>query len=75
MRVLSATSNEPDGAPGGGDGNTTNDIVVVDEDTFQVRAERDENRSGRVYTITYEVTDSCGNSSTASATVGVPVTR
>jgi predicted extracellular nuclease len=75
VRVLSATSNEPDDAPGGGDGNTTNDIVVVDEDTFQVRAERDENRSGRVYTITYEVTDSCGNSSTASATVGVPVRR
>ncbi|MET0684557.1 MAG: ExeM/NucH family extracellular endonuclease [Solirubrobacteraceae bacterium] len=75
VRVLSATSNEPDNAPGGGDGDTTNDIVVVDEDTFQVRAERDENRSGRVYTITYEVTDSCGNSSTASATVGVPVRR
>ena len=75
VRVLSATSSEPDNAPGGGDGNTTNDIVVVDEDTFQVRAERDENRSGRVYTITYEVTDSCGNSSTASATVEVPVGR
>jgi predicted extracellular nuclease len=75
VRVLSATSNEPDNAPGGGDGNTANDIVVVDEDTFQVRAERDENRGGRVYTITYEATDSCGNSSTASATVEVPVRR
>ena len=57
VELVSATSNEPDNAPGGGDGNTTNDIVVVDDDTFQVRAERDENGSGRVYTITYEATD------------------
>ena len=75
VTLLSATSSEPGDAPGGGDGNTTDDIVVVDDHTFRVRAERDENGSGRVYTITYEVTDDCGNSTTGSATVTVPVTR
>ena len=75
VTLVSATSNEPDNAPGGADGNTTDDIVAGDDDTFQVRAERDENGSGRVYTVTYEVTDDCGNSATASATVSVPLSR
>ena len=47
------TSNEPDNAPGDADGNTVDDIVVVDDTTFRLRAERNENGSGRVYTITY----------------------
>ena len=75
VSLVSATSNEPDDAPGGRDGNTRNDVVVVDDDSFRLRAERDETRSGRVYTITYRVTDACGNSSTDSATVTVPVRR
>jgi len=73
VSLVSVTSNEPDDAPGGGDGNTTNDVVIVDDDTFRLRAERDETGSGRIYTITYRVTDACGNSSTESATVTVPV--
>ena len=44
VRLVSATSNEPDDAPGDADGNTTNDVVVVDDDTLRLRAERDENR-------------------------------
>ena len=31
-----------------------------------------EGGEGRIYTITYEVTDSCGNSTVTSATVTVP---
>jgi predicted extracellular nuclease len=73
VTFVSATSNEPDNAPGGTDGNTTNDIVRVDFDTFQLRAERDENGTGRIYTITYRATDGCGNTTTRSATVRVPV--
>jgi predicted extracellular nuclease len=73
VSLVSVTSNEADDAPGGSDGNTTNDIAVVDDDSFRLRAERDETGSGRIYTITYRATDACGNSSTESATVTVPV--
>ena len=73
VSLVSATSSEPDDAPGGSDGKTRNDVVVVDDDTFRLRAERDETGSGRTYTITYKVTDACGNSSTDSATVTVPI--
>ena len=72
VTLVSATSNEPDDAPGAADGNTTKDVLVLDDDTLRLRAERDETRGGRVYTITYRATDDCGNSATDSATVTVP---
>ncbi len=55
-----------------GDGDTANDIVIVDDFHFQIQAERSGNGAGRVYTITYEVTDACGNSTIQSVTVTVP---
>ncbi|MDD1667809.1 MAG: HYR domain-containing protein, partial [Methanomicrobiales archaeon] len=73
IAFVSATSNEPDDAKGGGDGNTVNDIVNVDNYHFKLRAERDGDRTGRVYTITYQVTDTSENSALASATVKVPL--
>ena len=48
------------------------ELVIVDDFSFKLRAERSGGGSGRVYTITYMVTDDCGNSATASATVTVP---
>jgi uncharacterized protein len=66
-------SNEPYDALGGADGTTRNDTVVVDDDTFRLRAERVETGSGRIYTITYRATDECGNVATRGATVRVPV--
>ena len=72
VSLVSVTSNEPDDAVGNGDGNTVNDIVVVDAYHFQLRAERDGNGTGRVYTITYVVTDACGNETYQSVTVTVP---
>jgi len=75
VELVSVTSNEADDAPGGSDGNTSDDAVIVDDDTARLRAERDENGSGRVYTLTFEVTDDCGNSTTASTTVSVPLER
>ncbi|GAA2123160.1 ExeM/NucH family extracellular endonuclease [Nocardioides bigeumensis] len=73
--LVSVTSNEPDEAPGKADGNTVNDIVIVNDTTFKLRAERNELGSGRVYTITYEATDNAGNTGTATATVRVPISR
>ena len=73
--LTSVTSNEPDNAKGNGDGNTVNDIQadIGDEDyEFQLRAERAGKGDGRIYTITYTVTDASGNSASASATVVVP---
>ena len=69
ITFVSITSNEPDN--GKGDGNTVNDIVILDDYTFEFRAERSGNNVGRVYTITYEVTDASGNSAQAYATVTV----
>ncbi len=64
--LVSVTSNEPDNALG--DGNTINDIVVVSDTEFLLRAERSGlnngrhgNQNGRVYSITYQATDACGN--------------
>jgi hypothetical protein len=37
-----------------------------------LRAERSGIGEGRIYTITYEVTDACGNSSIDTAEVTVP---
>jgi hypothetical protein len=69
VTLLSVTSNEPDSV---NKGDEPNDIVIVDDYNFELRAERLGSGDGRVYTITYEVTDTCGNSTIASATVTVP---
>jgi hypothetical protein len=75
MAFVSATSNEPDNAKGIGDGNTVDDIVIVDDFTFMLRAERGGNGGGRTYTITYEATDASGNTAQASVTVTVKHNR
>ena len=63
VTLVSVTSNEP---------NTASDIVIVDNDTFQLRAERSGGGAGRFYTIRYEATNTCGATMTATATVTVP---
>ena len=73
ITLLSVTSNEPDN--GDDDGDTINDIVIVDNFHFQLRAERSGIGTGRIYTITYMVTDACGNSTTQSVTVTVPLSK
>lgn len=74
FELVSVTSNEPDN--GQGDGSTVDDIQGVDVGTadteFLLRAERTGGGDGRVYTVTYELTDGEGVSSTMSATVIVP---
>jgi hypothetical protein len=73
VELISVTSNEPD--DGLGDGDTEDDIVIVDDFTFKLRAERSALGTGRVYTITYMVTDACGNSTTQSVIVTVPLNQ
>jgi len=70
VMLVSITSNEPDNSIG--DGNTTNDIVIVNDFSFALGAERSGTGSGRIYTITYKATDASGNYAIASVTVGAP---
>ena len=71
--LKSITSNEGENCTG--DGNTSNDIqharIGTDDRTVSLRCERRGNRRGRIYTLTYQVTDAAGNKRTATATFSV----
>lgn len=75
--LTSVSSNEPDN--GLGDGDTAGDIQDADLRTadydFTLRSERSGQGDGRVYTITYTVTDQAGNAAEGVATVTVPHSR
>jgi hypothetical protein len=74
--IVSVTSDELDDNPAGADGTTVNDIVIAgDCKSVQLRAERDGNLDGRVYTVTFAVTDSLGHTTTATAHVTVPLNQ
>jgi len=73
VTLISVTSNEPD--DGENDGNSIDDIVIVDNFHFLLRSERSALGTGRIYTITYQVTDACGNSTIQFATVLVPISK
>ncbi|MCB2178571.1 ExeM/NucH family extracellular endonuclease [bacterium] len=74
VTLVSVTSNEPD--DGLGDGDTPDDIVIIDDFNFMLRAERSAvNGEGRTYTLTYQVTDACGNFTVQSVTVFVPFSQ
>lgn len=71
--ILKISSDEPDDASGDGDGTTINDIVIAaDCKSAQLRAERQSDGNGRIYTITFRVRDAAGNLTTSTAKVGVP---
>jgi hypothetical protein len=70
--ILCVTSDEPDDAAGGGDGHTTGDIVIIDGQFVDLRAERAGSGNGRVYRITFQFTDPAGNTATEICEVGVP---
>jgi len=75
-RLIRAASSEPDDAPGGGDGQTTEDIAGAEvgsaDAEIQLRAERSGQGPGRTYELTYVVTDASGNAISALAVVSVP---
>lgn len=71
--ILQVSSDEPEDSPGGGDGNTLNDIVISPNcKSVQLRAERQGSGNGRVYTITFRVSDAAGDTATATSRVRVP---
>jgi hypothetical protein len=70
LTFVSITSNEPDNSIG--DGNTANDVQIVNDFTFNLRAERSGTGSGRTYIITYQATDISGNTAIESVIVEVP---
>jgi uncharacterized membrane protein len=79
MTLLAVSSSEPDDAPDGGDGHTTQDIFDAAPGTADgsvwLRAERNESGSGRIYTLRYRALDASGNAVEASAVVSVPLSR
>ena len=74
--IEKVTSDEPDNAPGDGDGNTSNDIVIAGNcKSVRLRSERDETKNGRVYSVTLRVADSAGNVTRAVFKVSVPLNQ
>jgi hypothetical protein len=71
--ITKVTSDEPEDAKGGGDGNTKNDMVIAANcQSVQLRSEREGGENGRVYTIHLSVSDGNGNTGAATCLVTIP---
>jgi len=70
--IDSVYSDEPEDVRGNGDGNTLDDILILDDVSFSLRAERQGAGNGRVYGISFTVDDGAGNATEALCTVEVP---
>jgi hypothetical protein len=74
--IEKVTSDEPDDARGHADGSTRHDIVIARGcKLVGLRAERDEKKNGRVYSVTLRVADSAGNVARAVFKASVPLHR
>ncbi len=69
-KIISVTSNESANAQGSG--NTSPDCTITGDLALELRAERSGTGSGRVYTITVEVTDTSKNKTQKTTNVTVP---
>ncbi len=70
VSLVSIVANEGDDTIG--DGHTSDDIQIGEDGSIYLRSERSGTGSSRIYTITYEAVDDCGNVAVSSATVGIP---
>jgi serine protease len=71
--VVRVTSDEAENAPGNGDGNTRNDMIIGETcGSVQLRAERSGSGNGRVYTLHLALMDASGNVGTTTYQVHVP---
>jgi len=67
VTLVSVTSNAPNAGLNNSD--TAQDMIIVYNNTVKLRAEQSRHGTGRVYTLTYQATNVCGNSATATVTV------
>lgn len=72
VALTSIISSEPDRDKAPLEDDIQNASWGTSDTTFDLRAERNGNGTGRVYTITYRVTDIAGNQSDVNAIVTVP---
>jgi hypothetical protein len=70
VSLVSIVANEGDDTIG--DGHTSDDIQIGEDGSIYLRSERSGTGSSRIYTITYEAVDDCGNVAVSSATVSIP---
>jgi hypothetical protein len=70
VSLVSIVMNEGDDTIG--DGHTSDDIQIGEDGSIYLRSERSGLGADRVYTITYEAVDDCGNVAVSSATVSIP---
>jgi hypothetical protein len=70
VSLIGIVANEGDNTIG--DGQTTNDIQINEDGSIYLRSERSGTGNDRVYTITYQAVDDCGNTTIRSATVSIP---
>lgn len=74
-RIVSVTSNEPETGLDAEDVGPDWEIVSAEKLKLRLRAERDPNGAGRVYTITVEGWDAKGNLHLCQTTVTVPLEK
>lgn len=70
VSLVSIAMNEGDNTVG--DGHTTDDIQIGKDGSIYVRSERSGAGNDRIYTITYQAFDDCGNTTVSSAIVSIP---
>jgi hypothetical protein len=66
--IISVSSNEPAGS----DAVANGQAVITGDLALKLKAERNGNGNGRIYTITVQTTDSYGNIATGTVDVTVP---